>query len=420
MAQDGVGVSMNSSGIQNSDNIWRQKRINNNCKEKKIEKVFEEATWDATFKLLFAHEGHKNHTKSLLNALLFGGNTIQDLSILNPENIVSSKKSFKTSVDIICTDQKGKQFMIEMQRQKTNYFLPRCQYYMAKKIVQDMDYGIKKSDKYQNIDTIYMLVIVKNSLFQKDKRYERTIEPRDIDTYEEMPGNKMVWKFIELNKFLPFRNKIDNKLKDDWLDFLADCHQKTSIPKNIDENIRNCYELMKEANLRNCYELMKEANLRKNTIVMDSIAAERDYEITEKNKAQKAKEQGMRIGEIKGEIDKMKIFKKHEILYDIQKDFKYLKSPHINRIMAEEDLYDMSNTQIFEEFQKSSQPIEEEHNPYPENMGIGRGFVQSNNQYNNFLNFDNEKEIRNIRKDYPKNICAFFPKKSSKIEIEKK
>ena len=67
-----------------------------------------------------------------------------------------------------------------------------------------------------------------------------------------MPGNKMHWKFIELNRFRIFTKNqtIDNRnsLKDQWLDFLVKCNNNVNIPENINEIIIKSYNLMKMAN----------------------------------------------------------------------------------------------------------------------------------------------------------------------------
>ena len=61
----------------------------------------------------------------------------------------------------------------------------------------------------------------------------------------------MYWKFFELPKFEKFAKDKDinagSSLKEQWLNFLINCHDQKIMPENVSEIIKAGYEIMKIA-----------------------------------------------------------------------------------------------------------------------------------------------------------------------------
>ena len=176
--------------------------------------VFADPTLDVSFKMLFCQDKNKDILISLLNSLLNfkGKDIIIDVEI-NPSELIVSNISNKkeemgitSAVDILCTNIGKQQIAIEMQGQKQKYFLTREQEYMAKLISGQVKEGQGKQYHEKVLDT-YIVVIAKNNMFvgntalSDQSLFEIDVEPRIVQTGEKYPGNKMHWKFYELEKF---------------------------------------------------------------------------------------------------------------------------------------------------------------------------------------------------------------------------
>lgn len=96
-----------------------------------ITTVFADATVDTAFKRIFGTEQFKDATIGLLNSFI-DGHHIVDVSFLNTELIPEAQESRKSIIDILCTDQDGANFIVEMQKAKQNNFLQRAFFYSSK------------------------------------------------------------------------------------------------------------------------------------------------------------------------------------------------------------------------------------------------------------------------------------------------
>ena len=96
-----------------------------------ITTVFADATVDTAFKRIFGTEQFKDATIGLLNSFI-DGHHIVDVSFLNTELVPETQESRKSIIDILCTDQDGANFIVEMQKAKQNNFLQRAFFYSSK------------------------------------------------------------------------------------------------------------------------------------------------------------------------------------------------------------------------------------------------------------------------------------------------
>jgi len=213
--------------------------------------------------MLFGSEEHKDILISLLNSLLgfTGEREIIEVEINSgelPASGVSTEEKAAgiiSTVDILCTNRAKQKIAIEMQGQKTEYFLAREQWYMAKLIAGQVKEGEGKLYNERILET-YIIVIGKFNIFvgstalEDQKLFEIDVRPVVLQTNQVIPGNKMFWKFFELPKFQESENykRIgkDSPLKEQWLEFLIECvKQKTEPDRN--EIIKKGYEIMKVA-----------------------------------------------------------------------------------------------------------------------------------------------------------------------------
>ena len=290
----------------------------------KIPEIFADPTFDVTFKMLFGNDAHKDILISLINSLLgFQGEKEIIAVEINTNELPISKFSsdrgesgVTSAVDILCTNKGKHKIAIEMQGQRTKYFLAREQEYMAKLISNQVKEGEGKLYNEKVLET-YIIVIGKANIFfgstalKDQKLFELDIMPLVMQTYEVVPFNKMFWKFFELPKFKESSNyksmSKDSPLKEQFLEFLLDCSEKEEEPDR-DEIIKKAYEVMKVAKWdgdKKALYWKQRANEQDFLATQESLKDEMFEKGKIKGKIE-GKIEGKIKGEIKGEISKVK------------------------------------------------------------------------------------------------------------------
>jgi predicted transposase/invertase (TIGR01784 family) len=294
--------------------------------------VFADPTYDVTFKMLFGSEKNKILLVNFLNNILGfkGKDEIKDLNIINSSLIQEDLDAIESAVDVRCKTASGEDISIEMQRRNEDYFLSRTQDYMGKLISSQ----VKKDEgkKYHiAMNKTYIVIISKAKLFIKDNKvdgdydtlYEKTIVPMIQELNKEVPHNKMYWKFFELPKFEKFAKDKDinagSSLKEQWLNFLINCHDQKVVPENVSEIIKAGYEIMKIAKWskeeKENYELSK----------IKEAYRLKELEDIEENAFQEGLKKGKWKGEVKGEIKQIKSLLKYKVEPEkIKEELKFL------------------------------------------------------------------------------------------------
>ena len=368
---------------------------------------FANPTYDISFKQLFGNIENESIIIDFINTFFdfAGENTITGLEVFSTENIPLLGMKKKSSVDVKylykATTQKG-QVIIEMQRANPTYFMDRLQYYTSYSLcntVNSFTFRKQEEKKLRSpyaISPIYTLVIYTTPEEDKeDKNYliknqliENSIAYTTLDDQKVISRNKTYFKVFELNKFRALISKINQSEKQDlkdllykdyqeyftqelcypnnyssekkveiiannftkkvqWLDFLSFCHKKVSFPSNLSDSISASYQLMQ-------LSLWKSSDrMSYNKIIYDALNYEAELQVN----LDKERKEGMREGEIKGEINLAKCYIENGLPY-AKKKFKYLEEFHFIK-MKESDWIENSNNQIFEKFQQGSQPIME-------------------------------------------------------------
>ncbi|RYE06404.1 MAG: Rpn family recombination-promoting nuclease/putative transposase [Rickettsiaceae bacterium] len=325
--------------------------------------VFADPTLDVAFKMLFGQEQNRDILINLLNNLLNfkGKEEITDIEISNNELIVAQmseqgQPGIAGAVDILCINKGKQKIAIEIQGQKQPYFLARMQEYMSKIISSQ----VKKGDGalyHEKILKTYILVIGKNNLFVGDtelkdqEQFEITVVPTVKETGEEVPGNKMCWKYYELQKFRDSENykniNANSPIKDQWLEFLLDCSKKSSSPTDRAKLIQKGYEIMKmtswTTDQKNAYDRAKQKE--EDDAAQIQIKADQ----ARKEGLEEGLQKGLAEGETKGEI---KLVKTMCDIMSIQTPTKLMNSiSRLNKPQVEHIIKNISKsvTNLFEE-----------------------------------------------------------------------
>ena len=193
---------------------------------------------DLTFKLVFGE--HPDLVMSLLNALLPLDEDGQIISVeywsseLVPEN--PGKKD--SVVDVRCTDQRGRQFIVEMQLYWNEFFQQRVLLNASKAVVRQLDKGMN----YKLIQPVYCLNLVNDIGFESDPdEFYHDYAIVNVEHSDRIiEGLRFV--YVELPKFKP-KTIAEKKMAVLWLRFLTEINLTTeNAPAELLEN-----ELTKKA-----------------------------------------------------------------------------------------------------------------------------------------------------------------------------
>ena len=94
---------------------------------------FADPTVDYAFKRIFGTEKYKDTTIRLLNNLIEDRHIV-NVSYLNAEVIGPTGSSRKSAIDVLCEDQDGGRFIVEMQNAEQSHFMERTVFYASKVI----------------------------------------------------------------------------------------------------------------------------------------------------------------------------------------------------------------------------------------------------------------------------------------------
>ena len=186
---------------------------------------------DLTFKKVFGE--HPDLVTSFLNALLpFNkGEEIESVEYLTPELVPENPLRKFSIVDVRCKDNRGRQFIVEMQMVWSREFEQRVMFNSAKAYVRQLN----SKEEYHLIEPVYSLNIV-NDIFEKDiteyYHYYRMVHEKHSD--KVIDGLHLV--FVELPKFTPQTIK-EKKMKVLWLSYLTEIEERTKeVPQELLDN----------------------------------------------------------------------------------------------------------------------------------------------------------------------------------------
>jgi len=193
---------------------------------------------DLTFKRVFGE--HKHLCMSLLNSMLPLEKPIVSIEFQTGELLPEIPGLRNSIVDVRCTDEDKRQFIVEMQMYWSERFKSRVLLNASKAYVRQLD----KAKDFELLQPVYALNFV-NDTFEKspemqDEYYHYYKIVNVKDTGKQIKGLEFL--FIELPKFKPL-NRAEKKLQELWLRFLTEINKTTKeVPRELMKN-----ELTREA-----------------------------------------------------------------------------------------------------------------------------------------------------------------------------
>ena len=243
---------------------------------------------DLTFKRIFGE--HPHLCKSFLNSLLplEPDALIEELEYLSPELVPEIPVLKRTIVDVRCRDQKGRQFIVEMQMHWTESFKNRVVFNASKAYVKQLD----NAREYKLLQPVYALSLVNENFEPKLTDYYHHYKIVNISQPErQIEGLQFI--FIELPKFKA-ANLQEKRLQVLWLKFLTEIEDgANNIPP----------ELLEEAHIKEAVHILESGSYSKAQLehydqYWDSIRSERSLFL---DAEERGRVEGEHTGFVKGE-----------------------------------------------------------------------------------------------------------------------
>ena len=219
---------------------------------------------DLVFKRIFGE--HPHLLKSFLNAVLPlpQGTYIETLAYLPQEQIQELPGFKRPIVDVKCTDQLGRFFIVEMQIHWVADFLQRMLFNAGVRYVRQ----ITRGDAYASLCHVYGLALI-NSNFTEDPEWYHHYKMMNVKNVRHTLDDIQL-VLIELPKFKP-STLVEKKLTVLWLRFMSEIGDDTqSIDPALSEdpNINEALILSEESGYT-------EAQLETYSAYWDSVRTER-------------------------------------------------------------------------------------------------------------------------------------------------
>ena len=199
---------------------------------------------DVAFKHLFGTEKHMDILIHFINDMLGfeGQQCIQDVSFIKTSQDPDIAFRKQSLVDVLCTDEIGRQYIVEMQVAKTSGFEKRAQYYAAKAYASQLKVG----EKYHQLKEIIFLAITDFVMFPDKPGYksdhvimDKTSHSHDLKDF--------YFSFLELPKFTKNIHELNNRVEK-WAYFFrhAEATSEAELARIVESDrvIQQAYEAL--------------------------------------------------------------------------------------------------------------------------------------------------------------------------------
>ncbi|MBB5620567.1 putative transposase/invertase (TIGR01784 family) [Pedobacter cryoconitis] len=187
---------------------------------------------DFGFKHLFGGEPNKEIMIAFLNALFEGEKHITDI-VYNPTELAGDDREHKKACfDLLCTGDKGEQFIVEMQRAAHNNFEDRCIFYLSRLIHQQK---LKRNWEVKLKEVFLVGILDFNMKNCLSDHFLQSISLVNTGT-GKIFHNGLGFKFLELPKFGKKEDELETEL-DKWVYMLKHMHSLDQVPKYLDKRV---------------------------------------------------------------------------------------------------------------------------------------------------------------------------------------
>lgn len=184
---------------------------------------------DFAFKKIFGTEKNKGILIHFLNDMLglTDEKRIADVQFLKPNQDPEIAVKKQSIVDVLCQDEVGCQYIVEMQVASTDSFQKRAQFYAARTYTSQL----KKGELYHNLKEVIFLAITNFVMFPDKPGYRSTHVTLDSELHTR-DLKDFYYSFLELPKFNKSIDELET-LVDKWAYFFK--HAPYTTPEELDK-----------------------------------------------------------------------------------------------------------------------------------------------------------------------------------------
>ena len=190
---------------------------------------------DYGFKRLFGEEPNKDLLLDFLNELLKDQEgKITEISYLPNEKLPISVGDRKAIFDIYCTNEKGEQFIVEMQKAEQKFFKDRTVFYSTFPIQEQA----RNKDKFWNFElkSVYTIGILDFVFEESDpNKYRHDVKLAEQET-KEVFYDKLTYIYLEMPKFNKSEKELETRFEK-WMFVLKNLPKLDRIPVELKEQI---------------------------------------------------------------------------------------------------------------------------------------------------------------------------------------
>lgn len=190
---------------------------------------------DYGFKRLFGEEPNKDLLLDFLNELLKDQEgKITELSYLPNEKLPISVGDRRAIFDIYCTNEKGEQFIVEMQKAEQKFFKDRTIFYSTFPIQEQA----RNKDRFWNFElkAVYTIGILDFVFEESDpNKYRHDVKLTEQET-KKVFYDKLNYIYLEMPKFQKTEKELETHF-DKWMFVLKNLPKLDRIPVELKEKI---------------------------------------------------------------------------------------------------------------------------------------------------------------------------------------
>jgi predicted transposase/invertase (TIGR01784 family) len=246
---------------------------------------------DFVFANLFGVDKHKKALICLLNAILKGKPTIKSITLLNPQHKKQRKDGKSTALDIEAVTDNESIVDIEIQCKRDGNLVNRAFYHQTRMMKDELDEG-QSYDSCPNIISIWL------TDYHETQRQHHTHEAVYMFKANHLDGIEIASEktrifVIELPK-VDLRKATIKDMFSVWMFFLKN---PELIPDEFIKKVPEVHEALEELKVMS---INKEFRAAYNA----HVKAQNDRRSREANAKEEGREEGIAIGEEKGELKK--------------------------------------------------------------------------------------------------------------------
>lgn len=199
---------------------------------------------DFAFKKIFGSEKNKDILIHFLNDMITFKENSPIISVTFLKTVQDPETAAKKTsiVDILCMDEKGNHYIVEMQVAKEKGFEKRAQYYASKAYIAQANNG----GEYHDLKEVIFLAIADFVMFPQKSAFKSDHVILDKESHEnDLKG--FSFTFLELPKFNKDIEQLSN-MTEKWAYFFK--HAESTSPEDMekligsDEIIEKAYQVL--------------------------------------------------------------------------------------------------------------------------------------------------------------------------------